>query len=39
MERLIKGINMSYHTPLYLEGYGQARQKKLDFGRKWPFLG
>ena len=27
MDRLIEGIILSYHTPLYLKGYGQAHQK------------
>ena len=29
MDRLIKGIVLSYHMPLYLKGYGQAHQKSL----------
>ena len=29
MDRLIEGIISSYHTPLYLKGYGQIHQKSL----------
>ena len=29
MDRLIEWIILSYHTPLYLKGCGQAHQKSL----------
>ena len=29
MDLLIEGIILSYYTPLYLRGYGQAHQKSL----------
>ena len=38
MDRLIECVILSYHTPLYLKGYGQAHQKSWILAQNEPKL-